>query len=207
VATPRHHCDRRRPGLPGSWRSLTRLCPALGPRQDQRARPYGTLTRPPLETGRRLPQGGVFRGSITLPWHSLSTSRPAGCPDRTQDSLPAAGQALRDGIDYPQGSSERFQRCVLHRYPPFPGLAWRNFPHPPPPPPPKKSRPGCAQRRRFRWFVATAKGIKVLTLARPAERMEMVAPALSRLGTVKNAEPQARDAAPTGGSTGAEIGR
>ncbi len=30
-------------------------------------------------------------------------------PATTQDSLPAAGPALPDGIGYPQGSSERFR--------------------------------------------------------------------------------------------------
>ena len=30
-------------------------------------------------------------------------------PATTQDSLPAAGPALPDGIGYPQGSDERFQ--------------------------------------------------------------------------------------------------
>jgi len=33
-----------------------------------------------------------------------------GSPHQTQDSLPVAGQALPDGIDYPQGPYERFQK-------------------------------------------------------------------------------------------------
>lgn len=49
-----------------------------------------------------------FRGSITRLRHWLSTLRSAGYPYTTQDSLPAAGQALPDGLDYPQGSIERF---------------------------------------------------------------------------------------------------
>ena len=33
-------------------------------------------------------------------------------PDTTQDSLPAAGPALPDGIVYPQGSCEEFQAVL-----------------------------------------------------------------------------------------------
>ena len=50
-----------------------------------------------------------FRGSITRLRHWLSTLRSAGCPYTTQDSLPAVGQTLPDGLGYPQGSDERFQ--------------------------------------------------------------------------------------------------
>ena len=50
-----------------------------------------------------------FRGSITRLRHWLSTLRRPGRPDTTQDSLPAAGQTLPDGLDYPQGSDERFR--------------------------------------------------------------------------------------------------
>jgi len=60
-----------------------------------------------------------FRGSITRLRHWLSTLRRPGRPDTTQDSLPAAGQALPDGLGYPQGSNERFQG-VSYIYPPFP---------------------------------------------------------------------------------------
>src|SRR5262249_9102574 len=57
--------------------------------------------------------------------HTLSTLRPAGHPAGTQDSLPAVGQTLPGGLPGPLGSSERFLRCFLHRFPPFPGLPWR----------------------------------------------------------------------------------
>jgi len=60
-----------------------------------------------------------FRGSITRLRHWLSTLRSAGYPYTTQDSLPVAGQALPDGLDYPQGSIERFQ-AVSYIHPPFP---------------------------------------------------------------------------------------
>jgi len=77
-------------------------------------------TRPPLCPRRRLPHS-YFRGSITRLRHWLSTLRSAGYPYTTQDSLPAVGQTLPDGLDYPQGSIERFQ-AVSYIHPPFPGL-------------------------------------------------------------------------------------
>src|SRR5262245_11045597 len=57
--------------------------------------------------------------------HTLSTLRPVGRPARTQDSLPAVGQTLPGGLSVPLGPSERFLRCFLHRFPPFPGFPWR----------------------------------------------------------------------------------
>src|SRR3990172_2462232 len=68
----------------------------------------GATTRPPLEPRRRLPRS-QFRGSITRPGHSLSTLRRMDRSTTTQDSLPATGQVLPDGIGYPLGSNERFQ--------------------------------------------------------------------------------------------------
>src|SRR3990167_376080 len=68
----------------------------------------GASARPPICPPRRLPHS-YFRGSITRLRHWLSTLRRPGRPDTTQDSLPAAGQALPDGLDYPQGSYERFR--------------------------------------------------------------------------------------------------
>jgi len=58
----------------------------------------------------------VFRGSIARRLIWLPTLRRGGYPPATQDSLPAAGPALPDGVGYPQGSSERFQVCGC---PPF----------------------------------------------------------------------------------------
>src|SRR4029077_1832572 len=40
-------------------------------------------------------------------------------PATTQDSLPAAGPALPDGIGYPQGSDERFHICDDSPFPSF----------------------------------------------------------------------------------------
>src|SRR5260370_22389544 len=58
-----------------------------------------------------------FRGSIARLGHSLSTLRRASHLAATQDSFSGAGQALPDGIGYPQGSHERFPSCFLHLFP------------------------------------------------------------------------------------------
>src|SRR5262249_6868167 len=83
--------------------------------------------------------------------HTLSTLRPVGRPTRTQDSLPAAGQALPGGLDGPLGSSERF-RAVCYISPPFPGFAWRkraSVPHA------SATPPRTSQFRRFTAVTST----------------------------------------------------
>ncbi len=106
----------RRQGLPGSWGTHARACPALRPRRDRKRQAIAASRcgLPPPKR-RRLPQTGYFRGSITRPTHSLSTLRRVDHSTATQDSLPAAGQALPGGTGYPLGSNERFQ--LLHRFP------------------------------------------------------------------------------------------
>jgi hypothetical protein len=53
--------------------------------------------------------------------------RPVGYPDRTQDSLLAAAQALPDGIGYPQGFQRKVSVMLLTSLPPFPGFSWRRL--------------------------------------------------------------------------------
>ena len=64
----------------------------------------------------------VFRGSIARRLISLSTLRRGGHPPTTQDSLPAAGPALPDGIGYPQGSLRKVSSLWLSS---SPELSWR----------------------------------------------------------------------------------
>ena len=64
-------------------------------------RPYGGLTRPPTWQNRGLPAGEAISGL-----HSTASALAVYASRRTllaatPDSLPAAGQALRDGIGYP----------------------------------------------------------------------------------------------------------
>src|SRR5512142_2044730 len=99
-----------------------RACPVLRPRRD-RGRQALAASRCglPSTARRRLPRAG-FRGSRARPARSLSPLRSPGYPGTTQDSLPAAGQALPGGAGYPQGPNERFPR---HNAFPFPKLSWR----------------------------------------------------------------------------------
>jgi hypothetical protein len=76
----------------------------------------GAAAWPPREERRGLPHWD-FRSSIAAPQSSLSTLRMVGCPTATQNSLPAAGQALLGGLDYPQGFAARFRKCTLHLIP------------------------------------------------------------------------------------------
>jgi hypothetical protein len=65
-----------------------------------------------------------FRGSITRLQHSLSTLRREGCPSTTQDSLPAAGQALLDGLIARKVPTKGFD-LYLYISSSFPKLSWR----------------------------------------------------------------------------------
>jgi hypothetical protein len=76
---------------------------------------------------RRLPRRISFRGSITRPIGSLCTLRSRGRPRSTQHSVPAGGQPLPGRVTTCRVRSEGFCLCFLHRHPPPPGLAWRNF--------------------------------------------------------------------------------
>ena len=58
---------------------------------------HNAAARPPWRERQGLLHCG-FRGSIPRLWCSLSTLHPGGRPPRMQDSLPAAGQALPDGL-------------------------------------------------------------------------------------------------------------
>ena len=67
----------------------------------------GVSAWPPRLTSTRAPARN-FRGSITRPWHSLSTLRGDGRPPprKTRFRLPA--RLCRAGFVHPQGSNERF---------------------------------------------------------------------------------------------------
>jgi hypothetical protein len=138
---------RRRPGGLGYWglatpcQFLSRgsrrasqvpgeppLClrPVLRPRRDRRHQAIRCVGAAPVRLKTKARRGWCSRGSIARLGHSLSTLRGARYRDATQDSLPAAGQALPGGLAYPQGSSERFPRSNRYISSPFPKLAWRN---------------------------------------------------------------------------------
>ena len=101
------------------------LRPALRPRRDRLVRPLRRVDAVAVRLTTTTPAMWCFRGSITRPQHSLSYASPTGLPRPTPDSLPAAGPALRGGIGYPLGSSERFPK-MMRSPSPFPKLSWRN---------------------------------------------------------------------------------
>jgi len=76
----------------------------------------------PLVCERQRLTRKVFRRSIAWLSDWLSTLRGVGHPNPTQDSLPAAGQALPDGLYTRKVVNERFQRCFLTSHPPFPSF-------------------------------------------------------------------------------------
>src|SRR5262245_51621038 len=50
---------------------------------------------------------------------------PPGLPQSTQDSLPAVGQTLLDGLR-PAGFLRKVSECFVTSHPPSPSFAWRN---------------------------------------------------------------------------------
>jgi len=69
---------------------------------------YGAAAWPLVSEQQGLPRL-VFRRSIAWPSDSLSTLRGAGYPNPTQDALPAAGQALPDGLSTRRTPSRGFR--------------------------------------------------------------------------------------------------
>ena len=103
--------DGRASQVPGGPRLP--VCPVqstpAGPRAPDR---YGAAAWPLVCVKQRLPRK-VFRRSIARRSGSLPTLRRVGYPDPTQDSLPAAGQALLDGL-LPAGPLRKVSGCWLH---------------------------------------------------------------------------------------------
>jgi hypothetical protein len=101
-------------------------CPALGPRWAGPPSPYRYGPMLPSDSSDVVGStGSNSRGSITQPVGSLSTLRRPGCPDATQDSLPACWLGFgRTGLA-PAGFRIEFQVvwCLL---PLEPGFSWRN---------------------------------------------------------------------------------
>jgi hypothetical protein len=137
-ASPVPNCSRRRRlDLPSSWGTPIAPSPGSSTPAEPTAsdRSYDAMARPPERKRQGLLHCG-FRGSITRLWCSLSTLRPGGRPPRTQDSLPAAGQALPGGLS-PAGFlrevSENVslhlillsQACLAQSHTPGSARAWR----------------------------------------------------------------------------------
>jgi len=125
-----------------------RACPALRPRRDLRTQPdqcVGAAFRYFKNVGSRDRITRLNHTACSLPVYASQYRSPG----TTQHSVPAAGQALPDGIGYPQGSNERFQ---VRSLPPFPGFAWRA----------RVSRAGSAPNRVVHHFaVENGEGEKI----------------------------------------------
>src|SRR5262249_52920199 len=84
-------------------------------------RPSGVLARPPECPSRRLPRVILSRlNGTALALAVYASQWPSLTP--TQDSLPAACQALPGGIGYPQGSNERVEGSSSTSFPPLPSF-------------------------------------------------------------------------------------
>ena len=81
---------------------------------------YGSAARPLGSQKQGLPRT-VFRRSMAWLPDSLSTLRSAGYPRPTQDSLPAVGQTLLDGLSTRRVPTKGF-RVLTTSHPPFPSL-------------------------------------------------------------------------------------
>src|SRR6476646_10653514 len=88
-----------------------------GPRAPDR---YGAAARPLVSEEQGLPRK-VFRRSIAWLSDSLSTLRSAGYPRPTQDSLPAVGQTLLDGLSTRRVPMRGFGVSTTS-HPPLPSL-------------------------------------------------------------------------------------
>src|SRR6516162_5038074 len=81
---------------------------------------YGAAARPLVSEEQGLPRK-VFRRSIAWLSDSLFTLRSAGYPRPTQDSLPAVGQTLLDGLSTRRVPMRGF-RVLSTSHPPLPSL-------------------------------------------------------------------------------------
>jgi hypothetical protein len=105
----------------GSRKFLGNLdCPFAHVQSTPAGRLHQTITVQPrgpwYEKKQRLPRE-VFRRSIAWLLDWLSTLRSAGYPRPTQDSLPAAGQALPDGLSTRKIPLKGFRVVSLHLIP------------------------------------------------------------------------------------------
>ena len=122
--TPTGILPRRRQDLSSSWKTQMSVCTCSSTPAGLRAPDHlGAAAWPPRRQRRRLPQGSFFRSSIAWLSDSLSTLRSAGYPDPTQDSLPAVGQTLLDGLSTRRVPMKGFRVASLHPHPPLPSFA------------------------------------------------------------------------------------
>ncbi len=113
--------------VPGEPRLSVCTCSSDAGRTARTRPVHSAAAWPSVYEQRRLPRK-VFRRSIAWLSDSLCTLRSAGYPRPTQHSLPAAGQALPDGLFTRRIPMKGF-RSVSYISSPFPKLAWRTHIH------------------------------------------------------------------------------
>ena len=106
--------DGRASQVPGG---PLRTCPALRPRRDLHARPYGVSVRPSAFRTASAPAIRFFRGSMTRPAHPLSTLRRMDHSTTTQDSLPAAASFAGQDASSCRVPTKGFNHVSQHRIP------------------------------------------------------------------------------------------
>jgi hypothetical protein len=109
--------SRRRSDLTSSWG--THVCTPCSSTPAGSIVPglLGTLTRPPLVATTWAPTTDLrFRSSIAWLYTLAVYASYTFSQTHTQDSLPAVGQTLPGGTDYPLSSNERFlEMCPTSR--------------------------------------------------------------------------------------------
>ena len=122
---PEHIGHPVRPHIPGLRAETTGSPTFLGnphcayallvdPGRTDHTRPFSVRRHGPRSDHDEGSRGNVSRGSITQPGHSLSTLRRMDYSTTTQDSLPAAGQALPDGLSTRRVPTKGFRANLLH---------------------------------------------------------------------------------------------
>jgi len=108
--------ERQRRDLSGSWGILLCICRVLRPRQDRHVRTYDGVGAAPVLATTKAPAN---LPSFEAPSHGLCTRclrfALGIAPPGRKTRFPLLS-ALRDGIGYPQDSSERFPSCFLHLF-------------------------------------------------------------------------------------------
>ena len=96
------------------------LCPVLRPRQDRTRQAIATCRHGPRYVHGEGSHESIQLSRLNRTALGLAVYASSGAlPRKTQNSLPAAGQALPDG--YPQGCAERFLTVVVLLSRAYPG--------------------------------------------------------------------------------------
>jgi hypothetical protein len=112
----------RQPGPPRFPDNPLSLCPVLRPRQDRTHQAIAVCRHGPSYDHNEGSHDSIQLSRLNRTALGLAVYASSGAlPRKTQNSLPAASQALPDGLGYPQGCYERFPTVVVLLSRAFPG--------------------------------------------------------------------------------------